>query len=43
MIAGQQTGKMDVPAELEKLYDLKLRGIITEDEYNNRKTKLLNS
>lgn len=42
-IIGQQNRKTDVPAELEKLYDLKLRGIITEEEFNARKTKLLNT
>jgi uncharacterized membrane protein YdbT with pleckstrin-like domain len=41
--AGQQNTKTDVAAELEKLYELKQKGILTEDEYNNRKTKILNS
>lgn len=43
MAAGQQNSKMDVPAELEKLFDLKVRGIITEEEFLTRKTKLLNN
>jgi uncharacterized membrane protein YdbT with pleckstrin-like domain len=41
--AGQQNNKIDVASELEKLYELKQKGILTEEEYNNRKTKLLNS
>jgi uncharacterized membrane protein YdbT with pleckstrin-like domain len=41
--AGQQNNKTDVAAELEKLYELKLKGILTDEEYNNRKTKILNS
>jgi uncharacterized membrane protein YdbT with pleckstrin-like domain len=41
--AGQQNNKTDVAAELEKLYELKQKGILTEEEYNNRKTKILNS
>jgi uncharacterized membrane protein YdbT with pleckstrin-like domain len=43
MAAGQQNNKTDVAAELEKLYELKQKGILTEEEYNNRKTKILNS
>jgi uncharacterized membrane protein YdbT with pleckstrin-like domain len=43
MAAGQQNRKMDVPAELEKLFNLKQRGIITEEEFVNRKAKILNS
>lgn len=41
--AGQQFSRLDVPAELEKLFDLKQRGIITEEEFNTRKTKLLST
>jgi uncharacterized membrane protein YdbT with pleckstrin-like domain len=41
--AGQQNNKTDVAAELEKLYELKQKGILTDEEYNNRKTKILNS
>ncbi len=45
MIAGQQkqTNKTDLATELEKLHDLKQKGILTEEEYNTRKTKILNS
>lgn len=43
IVAGQQNNKTDVAAELEKLYELKQKGILTEEEYNNRKTKILNS
>lgn len=43
MASGQQQGKTDVAAELEKLFDLKQRGIITEDEFTSRKTKILNT
>lgn len=42
-IHAQQDNKVDLAAELEKLYALKEKGILTEDEYNNRKTKILNS
>lgn len=41
--AGQQNLVRDVPGELEKLYTLMLKGILTEEEYNTRKTKILNS
>jgi uncharacterized membrane protein YdbT with pleckstrin-like domain len=45
MIAGQQkqTGKTDMATELERLFDLKQRGILTEEEYAARKAKILNS
>jgi uncharacterized membrane protein YdbT with pleckstrin-like domain len=43
IVAGQQNSKSDVSSELEKLYDLKQKGILTEEEYNNRKKKILNS
>jgi uncharacterized membrane protein YdbT with pleckstrin-like domain len=43
LAAGQQNTKTDVASELEKLYELKQKGILTEEEYNNRKTKILNS
>jgi uncharacterized membrane protein YdbT with pleckstrin-like domain len=43
ILEGQQNYKTDVAAELEKLYELKQKGILTEEEYNNRKTKTLNS
>ena len=41
--AGQQNNKTDVASELEKLHELKLKGILTEEEYKERKTKILNS
>jgi len=40
---GQQNNTTDVSSELEKLHNLKEKGILTEEEYNNRKTKILNS
>ncbi len=43
MLTGQQGYKMDVAAELEKLHELKLRGILTEEEFSARKAKILNS
>jgi uncharacterized membrane protein YdbT with pleckstrin-like domain len=43
IVVGQQNNKTDVAAELEKLYELKLKGILTDEEYNNRKTKILNA
>lgn len=43
IVAGQQNNKVDVASELEKLHDLKQKGILTDEEYNNRKTKILNS
>ena len=43
MQAGQQSSKTDVAAELEKLYALKQKGILTEEEYNSQKAKILNS
>ena len=42
IVTGQQNKTTDIAAELEKLYDLKQKGILTEEEYNNRKTKILN-
>ena len=43
IVLGQQNNRTDVAAELEKLYELKQKGILTDEEYNNRKTKILNS
>jgi uncharacterized membrane protein YdbT with pleckstrin-like domain len=34
---------IDIAAEIEKLHELKQKGIITEEEFNKRKEKLLNS
>jgi len=41
--AGQPNHKTDIASELEKLYELKQKGILTEEEYTFRKTKILNS
>lgn len=41
--ASQNSGRIDVPAELEKLFELKERGIITESEFAARKELLLKS
>ncbi len=35
--------RTNVPDELERLYELMKKGVITEEEYNFRKEKLLNS
>lgn len=35
--------QIDISEELTKLHDLMLKGIITEEEFNQRKTKILNS
>ncbi len=43
IVAGQHNNKIDVAFELEKLYELKQKGILTDEEYDNRKTKILNS
>jgi len=43
MLSGQKASPADVSSELEKLFGLKQRGIITEEEFNTRKAKLLNS
>ena len=43
IIAGQKNNKTDIAAELEKLYELKQKGILTDDEYNTRKAKILDS
>jgi uncharacterized membrane protein YdbT with pleckstrin-like domain len=39
----KDSAKTDAADEIEKLYDLKQRGILTEDEYSFRKKKLLES
>ncbi len=43
IVAGQEKTNTDIAAELEKLFDLKVKGIITEEEFTARKTKILNS
>lgn len=32
-----------IPQQLEKLFELKQKGVLTDDEFNQQKTKLLNS
>lgn len=39
----QPTLNTDISEELTKLHDLKEKGIITDDEFKQRKTKILNS
>jgi uncharacterized membrane protein YdbT with pleckstrin-like domain len=39
----KKSATINAADEVEKLYDLKQRGILTEDEYNARKKKLLES
>jgi len=41
--AGNKKSSIDIAEELEKLFALKEKGILTEEEYNNQKTKILNS
>jgi hypothetical protein len=43
IVAGQKPSQSDMATELEKLWDLKQKGILTEEEYNNQKSKILNS
>ncbi|MEI8202486.1 MAG: PH domain-containing protein [Bacteroidota bacterium] len=44
IIEGQQNNnKTDISSEIEKLHELKQKGILTEEEYNNAKAKILNS
>ena len=37
----QKRERVDIPAEIEKLFELKQKGIITEQEFNDRKRKIL--
>jgi uncharacterized membrane protein YdbT with pleckstrin-like domain len=39
----KEQSKTDVAAELEKLFDLRQKGILTEQEYNARKKKILDT
>ena len=39
----QQTSNTEIASELEKLYELNQRGILTDEEYNARKIKILNA
>jgi uncharacterized membrane protein YdbT with pleckstrin-like domain len=43
IVANQKASKTDIASELERLYELKEKGIITEEEFTARKTKILNS
>ena len=43
IVAGQQNNKADASSELEKLYELMQKGILTEEEYSKRKAMILNS
>lgn len=42
-VGGHQDTKTDIAEELTRLYNLKEKGIITEEEFKQRKIKLLNS
>ena len=39
----QSNSKTDISDELSRLHELKIKGIITEEEFNARKSKILNS
>jgi len=39
----RQANKMDIATELERLFELKQKGILTDEEYRTRKAKILNS
>lgn len=43
IVTGQQNNSNDISSQIEKLHELKQKGILTEEEYNNRKAKILNS
>lgn len=40
---GSSSSSNNIATELEKLYELKQKGILSEEEYNKAKSKLLNS
>lgn len=42
-MVNSRQNQIDVPTELERLFDLMQKGAITEEEYNIRKQKLLDS
>jgi len=42
IITGNQKNSSGISSELEKLFDLKQKGILTEEEYNTQKAKILN-
>lgn len=39
----QNTGNNSISAELEKIFELKQKGVLSEEEYNKLKMKILNS
>ena len=41
MKAASQPPTVDIKEELEKIFELKMKGILTEEEYNAQKTKIL--
>ncbi len=41
MNTDNQTGGHDVASQMEKLFELKQKGVLSEDEYNKAKSKLL--
>jgi len=41
-VQGQIKEPSDIAEEISKLHDLKTKGILTEEEFNNQKSKLLN-
>jgi uncharacterized membrane protein YdbT with pleckstrin-like domain len=43
IVNGQKNSSSDVASEIEKLFDLKQKGILTEEEFNYRKKKILDS
>jgi uncharacterized membrane protein YdbT with pleckstrin-like domain len=43
IIAGNKKNSSDISNELEKLFALKEKGILTEEEYSTQKAKILNS
>ncbi len=43
ILAGQQNQKVDVVSTLERLFELKQKGILTEEEYQVQKAKTLNN
>jgi uncharacterized membrane protein YdbT with pleckstrin-like domain len=42
IIAGNKKNSVNISEELEKLFALKQKGILTEEEYNTQKAKILN-
>jgi uncharacterized membrane protein YdbT with pleckstrin-like domain len=41
--SGQHNDRISISAELERIYELKQKGVLSESEYNALKAKLLNS